>query len=623
MCDIIIPVWDQLALTRRCLEAVRQKTRVPYRLILIDNGSGEETRKYLESLARGAAWKGVLVRNEKNLGYIKAINQGLKISTSPYVCLLNNDIVVTEGWLERMLEFARSHPEAGLVNCLQNNDPGLRIPQDLEDFARSRVKDRGQWMELDHCTGGCLVIRREVIQQIGYLDEAFGEGYWEDNDYSRRAQKAGFRCLRPLDTYVWHDVGASFRKTAGRKEKEKKNEDLYYQRWGKPLRIIYPVNEGIDFRRARFQQIFQTAHAMSRQGCEVDLIIGKNQTDAVTKALPYYGLWPHENLRIYSLPILRREGDKLLRISWDGIFLWACWFKIRELLRQRSYDAIFTRHLKPAAFLLKFKKYFPLPLVFEAHEIFFLTTDRRKKVDRIRRGEAKIYPRVDGIVSISRGLADKLKEIFALQVPIEVVPDGVNLDFYSRNHRRPKNNRIVYVGQLYPWKGAGTLVEAMKYVSDGELHVVGGSEERVGKLKETASRLGIEGRVFFYGQVPPSEVKSHLEEAAVAVLPLTQDLISASFTSPLKLFEYMAARVPIVASDLSSTREILEDGVNALLVQPNDPRALAEGIQKMLNNRQMAEGLAQKAYEDVCGYTWENRAERIIHFLRSVKGGTC
>ncbi len=622
-CDIIIPVWDQLAVTKRCLEAVGQKTRTPYRLILIDNGSGKETREYLEALANRPGWGGVLIRNEENLGYIKAVNQGLKISTSPYVCLLNNDIVVTEGWLERMLEFARSHPEAGLLNCLQNNDPGQRIPQDLEEFAGSQIQDRGRWMELDHCTGGCLVIKREVIQKTGYLDEAFGEGYWEDNDYSRRAQKAGFRCLRLLDTYVWHDVGGSFQKTADRKEKEEKNEVLYYQRWGKPLRIIYPVNEGIDFRRARFQQIFQTAHAMARQGCEVDLIIGKNQPGAISEALFYYGLWPHENLRIHPLPMLRREGDRLLRISWDGLFLWACWFKIRELLRQRSYDAFFTRHLNPAAFLLRFKKYFRLPLIFEAHEIFFLTTDKERKVDRIRSEESKIYPRMDGIVSISRGLAGKLKEIFALQIPVEVVPDGVNLGFYSGNSQRPRNNRILYIGQLYPWKGTGTLVEAMKYVSNGELHLVGGSEERIQRLKEAASRLGIEGRVFFYGQVSPREVKSHLAEAAVAVLPLTQDLISASFTSPLKLFEYMAARVPIVASDLSSTREILSDGINALLVQPNEPQALADGIQKILNDRPMAERLAQKAYEDVSGYTWENRAERIIHFLRSVKGGTC
>ncbi|MGD0623673.1 MAG: glycosyltransferase [Thermodesulfobacteriota bacterium] len=623
VCEIIIPVWNELPLTRRCLEAIREKTRTSYRLIVVDNGSEEETQRFLGSLASRPEWPGILIRNEQNRGYIKAINQGLLISTAPYLCLLNNDIVVTEGWLERMIEFAESHPDAGLVNCLQNNDPGRSLPQNLEGYARSQVHGRGQWMELDHCTGGCLLIKREVVQKIGTLDEAYGEGYWEDNDYSRRAQKAGFLCLRLLDTYVWHDVGTSFKKTTNRRDKEKENETLYFQRWGKPLRILYPVSEGVDFRRARFQQIFQTAHALARQGCEVDLIIGKNQVDAILGALPYYGLWPHENLRVHPVPMLRREEGRLLRVSWDGIFLWSCWIKIRGLLRQRSYDAVFTRHLNPAAFLLGFKNYFRLPLVFEAHEIFFLTTDKKKKVDRIKSEECKIYPRMDGIVSISGGLADKLREFFTLKVPIEVVPDGVNLCFYSGNPQRPPNNKIVYIGQLYPWKGTGTLVEAMKYLPRGELHLVGGSEERIKKLRQTAIHLGIEGRVFFHGQVPPHEVRKHLATASVAVLPLTQDLISASFTSPLKLFEYMAARVPIVASDLPSTREILTHGVNALLVQPDNPQALAEGIQKVLSDRDMADRLSQKAHEDVLSYSWDKRAERLLHFLHTIAGDPC
>jgi glycosyltransferase involved in cell wall biosynthesis len=623
LCEIIIPVWNELARTRRCLEAIREKTRTSYRLIVVDNGSEEETRRYLETLASGPEWPGVLMRNDQNRGYIKAVNQGLVNSSAPYLCLLNNDVVVTEGWLARMVEFAESHPDAGLINCLQNNDPGQSFPRDLEGYARSRVHGRGQWMELDHCTGGCLLMRREVVEKIGSLDEAYGEGYWEDNDYSRRAQKAGFRCLRLLDTYVWHDVGASFKKTTSQESKGKNNEALYYQRWGKPLRIIYPVSEGVDLRRARFQQILQTAHALARQGCEVDLIIGKNQVDVTWGALPYYGLWPHENLRIHLVPMLRREEGRLLRLSWDGIFLWSCWIKIRGLLRQRSYDAIYTRHLNPAAFLLRFKNYFRLPLVFEAHEIFDQSTPKKEKVRKIQEEESGIYPQVDGIVPITQGLADKLREAFPIGAPVGVIPDGVNLNFYSGPPPRRPDHRIVYIGQLYPWKGAGTLIEAMKYLSRGELHLVGGSEARIHELKQTANHLGIEGRVFFHGQVSPLQVREYLARSAVAVLPLTQDVISAHFTSPLKLFEYMAARVPIVASDLPSTREILTHGVNALLVPPDNPRALAEGIQQILSNREMAERLSGKAYEDVLSYSWDKRAERLIHFLRSLTGFRC
>jgi GT2 family glycosyltransferase len=621
ICDIIIPIWNQPALTRRCLEAIGRNTRTPYRLILIDNGSEEDTQSFLAGLAGDPSWNGVLIRNEENLGFIRAVNQGLRASLASYVCILNNDIVVTEGWLERMVEFAEAHPEAGLLNPEQNHDPGKAMPEDLEAYARSRVQGRGKWMELDHCTGGCLLIKREVIQKVGVLDEAYGAGYFEDDDYSRRAQKAGFRCLRLLDTYVWHDIGSSFKRKAGRGEAQQKNQALYESRWGAPLRILYPVHEGVDFRRARFHQIFQTVHALARENCEVDLIIGKNRVDVLSEGLAHYGLWPHENLRIHPLPMLRGEDGRGLRISWDGVFLWSCLVKIRELLRQRSYDALYTRHLNPAAFFLRFKRYLRLPLLFEAHEIFFLTTDQKAKAEKIKKEEFQIYPRVDGMVSITQGLADKMKEVFGLRAPMAVAPDGVSLDFFGPPGQRPQNQKIVYAGQLYPWKGTGTLVEALQYLPIGELHLIGGSEERIQNLREKAARLGVGERIFFHGQVSPREVKAYLADAAVAVLPLTQDLISASFTSPLKLFEYMAARVPIVASDLPSTREVLSSGKNALLVPPNDPRALGEGLRKLLEDRSFAENLARNAYDDVKEYTWAKRAQKIVHFLRSLKGG--
>jgi len=619
ICDIIIPIWDQPALTRRCLEAIGRNTRTPYRLLLIDNGSAEDTQSYLRGLASDPAWNGVLIRNEENLGFIRAINQGLRTSQAPYVCMLNNDIVVTEGWLERMVEFAEAYPEAGLVNPEQNHDPGKPMPGDLEAFARSRVQGRGKWMELDHCTGGCLLIKREVIQKVGVLDEAYGAGYFEDNDYSRRAQQAGYRCLRLLDTYVWHDLGATFKKKKNRREDQEKNQALYHSRWGTPLRILYPVHEGIDFRRARFHQIFQTVHALARENCEVDLMIGRNRVDLLTEGLAHYGLRAHENLRIHPLPMLRREEGRGLRISWDGVFLWSCLVKVRELLRQRSYDALYTRHLKPAAFFLGFRRYLRLPLLFEAHEIFFLTTDQKTKAEKIKKEEFKIYPRVDGMVSITQGLADKMKEVFGLRVPMVVAPDGVNLDFFGRPGQRPRNQKIVYAGQLYPWKGTGTLVEALQYLPIGELHLVGGSADRIQNLREKAARLGVGERIFFHGQVSPQEVKAYLADAAVAVLPLTHDLISSFFTSPLKLFEYMAASLPIVASDLPSTREVLSSGKNALLVPPNDPRALGEGLRKLLEDRSFAENLARKAYDDVKEYTWAKRAQKIVHFLRALK----
>ena len=387
---------------------------------------------------------------------------------------------------------------------------------------------------------------------------------------------------------------------------------------GQSLRIIYPVSEGFDSGKARFHQIFQTAHALARQGCEVDLLIGKNRVDIVSEVFPYYGLEEQENLRVHCLPLLRREGRQRIRLSWNAVFHFFCLLKIRGLLRQRLYQAIFLRHLNLADFLIHCKKFLPLPLVFESHEIFHLTTERKEKEEKIRSQETWIYPRLDGLVAITRSLAEQLREIFQIQAPIEVIPDGVNLSFFRPTHGRSDTKKIVYIGQLYSWKGVETLVQAIKYLDEGELHLVGGGDKQVQKMSQIALQMGVGARVFFHGQVSPRQVKEHLADAAVAVLPLTRDMISAHFTSPLKLFEYMAFRVPVVASDLPSIREILTHEVNAILVPPDNPEALARGIQRLLTDREMANRLAGKAHEDVLSYSWDRRAERLIHFLGRV-----
>jgi GT2 family glycosyltransferase len=264
LCEIIIPIWNNLDLTKRCIQSIRANTSSPYRFILIDNGSSHETRQYLDGLAKDSPEVYALIRNPDNLGYVRAINQGLAQSFAPFVCLMNNDIVVAKGWLEHMIEFAETHPQAGLINPQQNHDPGQRYPEDLEAFVRTQIQPRGAWEELDHCTGGCLLIKREVIEKVGVLDENFGMGHWEDNDFSRRAQSAGYQCLRLLDTYVWHDVSSSFKHMDGWKEEAGKNERRFYEKWGKPCRILYPVHERFDLRRARFHQIVQTVHALAR-----------------------------------------------------------------------------------------------------------------------------------------------------------------------------------------------------------------------------------------------------------------------------------------------------------------------------------------------------------------------
>lgn len=183
---------------------------------------------------------------------------------------------------------------------------------------------------------------------------------------------------------------------------------------------------------------------------------------------------------------------------------------------------------------------------------------------------------------------------------------------------------VGYVGRFRTMekeKGIPELVEAMGYLpeingTDPLLLCVGGPIEAVPAYMERARRAGVpESRLKFVDRVPNTEVPLWMRACDVVTIPWPWTEFSAYFTSPLKLFEYMAAGVPIVATDLPSIREILRHGENAWLVPPNDPKALAAGILHLLKNRDLAARLTEQAREEVRKYTWEQRAKAILELL--------
>ena len=171
----------------------------------------------------------------------------------------------------------------------------------------------------------------------------------------------------------------------------------------------------------------------------------------------------------------------------------------------------------------------------------------------------------------------------------------------------------MYAGHLYPWKGVDVLLRALALVPDVRGIIVGGhpAEGDLARLKALAVELEIADRVSFSGFVNRREVASSLDRADVLVMPHTATSVSERYASPLKLFEYMARGKPIVASDLLSVREVVQNDTSACLVPPGDPAALAEGIRRVLDDRGLAERIARTAFEEAKAYSWERRAERL------------
>jgi glycosyltransferase involved in cell wall biosynthesis len=171
---------------------------------------------------------------------------------------------------------------------------------------------------------------------------------------------------------------------------------------------------------------------------------------------------------------------------------------------------------------------------------------------------------------------------------------------------------VVYTGQLETEKGVEILVRAAPMLGDVDIILVGIGPLADGRLQRVIQEANA-SNIKLMGLKPHSDALLFQNAADVLVLPHSMKFLhSAYYTSPLKLFEYMAAAAPIVASDLPATREVLRHGENGWLIQPDNPVALAEGIRHLLEHQQLASGLARQASRDVEAYTWENRAARIL-----------
>jgi len=237
-CDIIMPVWNEPDVTKECVESIIKHTHYPYRLVIIDNASDEPTRDYLAGLKDSKDINLELIRNEENLGFVKAVNQGIKFSDASYICIMNNDTIATDGWLDTMISAAENNKDVGLVNPTSNTFSHFPDDNESIDEYAARLKSfKDEIQELHCCRFFCTVIKREVLDKLGPLDEAYNLGYFDDTDYCKKAQMLGYRPVRAKGAYVHHKENMSFRKLKENSALFKANEDIFLKRWGRHVRV--------------------------------------------------------------------------------------------------------------------------------------------------------------------------------------------------------------------------------------------------------------------------------------------------------------------------------------------------------------------------------------------------
>src|SRR5581483_4034186 len=382
------------------------------------------------------------------------------------------------------------------------------------------------------------------------------------------------------------------------------------------MTIVYPINETLMLQKASDARIMRMSAHFAAQGHKVYLIVGRAQASR-KEILEYYGLDDLPNLQILQVPILRKNNR--LGVSWNGVLYLFALIELIRLSRREKIDVLYLSVFKLASFLLAWRRWFRVGrVVYELHElgIYPETAAPGRSQIRLDRIERKILPKMDGVITTTRTLQAVLKERFP-GLPVSAIPLGTKA---SRSASPPYRfigksvYHVCYIGQLYPAQGVDLLLEACAGIAQARLHIIGGKEKEVSELRSLAKRWGMEERVVFHGFTPPGEVQKLISGMDIFTLP-ARNTVRMNYVAHIKIYEYMSYGRPIVATLLDSTREELRDGENAILVKPDDPSALADGIKRLIEDPPLAQKILERALQEAPLYHWENRIVRIQEFI--------
>lgn len=342
--------------------------------------------------------------------------------------------------------------------------------------------------------------------------------------------------------------------------------------------LIYIANIRLPTERAHGIQIMEMCQAFGNLNFDVELIVTNRKTPIESNPFEYYGI--EKKFKITKLWCFDS-----VQFGWLGFWIESLSFILRVIIYVIFKKDIFYTRDESVAVCLKFlgKK-----VIWEVH------MGQNNLLTRFL-----VNSRVP-MVAISGGLKDLYVGLGMPRDKIILAPDGVDLRKFDIDVKKEeareklgldlRSKIAMYTGNLYSWKGVETLRKA------GE------------SLQPEIETIIVSGK-------PPREIPLYLKAADVLVLPNSaKEDISKLYTSPMKLFEYMASRTPIVASDLPSIREVLSES-EGYLFRPDDSKDLTEVIESVFSHMDEAKKKAETALLKVREYSWQKRAEKIVNFL--------
>ncbi len=372
------------------------------------------------------------------------------------------------------------------------------------------------------------------------------------------------------------------------------------------MKISYIINARFPTERAHGAQVMKMCEAFVQAGAEVELIIPRRVNKLSEPFYEYYGVTPSEKLRVTRLPVIDL-------MPWGVPFA----FSIEALTFALSCSW-YIRRTKPQLVYTRGESVLLLARVLSKNmRLFWETHIKPENMQRYKR----IFSKISGFITVTKLYANELITQYCVGAEkVLTAPDGIDESFfeeYSKSEVRkelglPEDTKIVmYMGLFETWKGVSTLLDASYRLRQQGIRVAiagGTNAEILGLKKEYPD-------VIFLGFTEYRRQPKLQQAADILIVPNSAKYsMSTHYTSPLKVFAHMASGVPLLASDLPSIREVLDER-NANFFTPDSSDSLVEKITHIFKNYEEAKKKAMHAQTDAKQYLWLARAQSIIAFM--------
>jgi GT2 family glycosyltransferase/SAM-dependent methyltransferase len=633
--SIIVAIHNALDDVKRCLSSVIRHTLPPYELIVVDDGSNDEVRMYLQEFS--AEQGAMLLRNDDARGYTLAANQGMRASGGQYVVLLNSDTIVTETWLDRLVACAESDPFIGLVGPLSNTASWQSVPELFEngDWASNPPPEGVSIDEISShvasCSGRvyprirflngfCLVIRRAAMDGIGLFDEeTFGAGYGEENDFCVRALKNGWQAAVADDTYVFHAQSKSY--SSERRLQLAKRADVNLRsKHGDEIvdRGIHTVRNSLPLlgARARVKASFERAEVLRAyqekyEGRRVAFVLpvcdaggGANVILSEASAMRRFGV----DARIINLSPYRRYfeqsyGDHRLQTMYATDEL-----GIAPLCE--GFDAVVATLYKSVFWLADVARHGKTTVGYyvQDYEPYFFGEGT------LEHGEAmRSYGAYEGLRCLTKTEWNRDQVLQNAGVRCEVVGASMNTDLFQ-----PRNGTEDGVGPVRilamvrpesPRRAAMLTVEVLnrlvqRHGARVEVTVFGTDLAGYASLGESNFR-----KIRRYGKLRPEQCAS---------LFASQDVFldfSQFQAMGLTAMECMASGCAVVVPERGGSGAFAVHGQNALIAGTSNPESCFEAANRLVEDTSLRNRLRMEAVASMPGYFPERSAGKLLDAL--------